>query len=89
MRQRKRHDQGHTRQILADEHTQADLDGLELGLGQVDQGSEEVVPRVDEGKDDQRRYSGQRKRQHDAGIDAVLGQTVDTGSSHSSVGTPS
>ena len=75
-----RHDQAILGRVLADEHTQADLDGLELGLGQVDQGSEEVVPRVDEGKDDQRRYSGQRKRQHDAGIDAVLGQTVDTGS---------
>ena len=35
---RGRHDQAVLCGILGDEHTQTDLDGLELGLSQVDQG---------------------------------------------------
>jgi hypothetical protein len=45
------HDQAVLGRVLGDEHAQPDLDGLELGLGQVDQRPEEIVPGRDEGED--------------------------------------
>ena len=71
------HDQSVFLRVLGDEHADADLDGLQVGLGQVDQRTEEVVPGGDEREDRQCRDCRHRQRQHDPPPDAVFAHAVD------------